>query len=266
MSSNDTMSGESGVEIRTYFARERNALVARADFAPLFVEYYLHLHDCRIQRNPAHDAVLRDALAALALHCASRPWNEITAWTVNMVDLHAVLFATGNSESGDIVGHVLTEDAKSGDHNSFHSEILHNRLPHRRSAVQFDGADFFKGVEHLYRQSEQRPARLFRYSDEDIVMVTAQPDCDLAWLEALTDESIRHLDQSATLALLEKRRYHFRCGCTQARLLDALKPIIKTDPVELFGDSETITITCPRCGRRHRISREAAEAWRGERE
>ena len=34
---------ESGLEIRTQFVRNRNALVARADFGEMFVDYYLHL-------------------------------------------------------------------------------------------------------------------------------------------------------------------------------------------------------------------------------
>ncbi len=31
-----------GFEVRTYFVRGRNALVARADFGALYVDYYLH--------------------------------------------------------------------------------------------------------------------------------------------------------------------------------------------------------------------------------
>ena len=32
-----------GLEVRTHFVRKRNALVARADFGELYVDYYLHL-------------------------------------------------------------------------------------------------------------------------------------------------------------------------------------------------------------------------------
>ena len=31
-----------GLDVRTYFVRERNALLARADFGELYVDYYLH--------------------------------------------------------------------------------------------------------------------------------------------------------------------------------------------------------------------------------
>src|SRR5882757_1216893 len=72
-----------GLEIRTYFVRGRNALVARADFGELFVDYYLHQGQHGYQHIPAHDGLLKEALAALALHCASRPWNEAVAWTIH---------------------------------------------------------------------------------------------------------------------------------------------------------------------------------------
>ena len=65
-----------GLEVRTYFVRGRNALVARADFAEMYVDYYLHQGQHGYQHAPAHDGMLKEALAALTLHCASRPWNE----------------------------------------------------------------------------------------------------------------------------------------------------------------------------------------------
>lgn len=265
MTADDTLKGEHGVEVRTYFVREKNALVARADFAPLFVEYYLHLNDCRIQRAPPADALLRDALAAVTLHCASRPWHETTAWTIHFPAQSLNLFVTGNSENGTVVGNVLTENIKPGTRNQLHVEVFQKRAPHRRSAIEFDGLDILGAVEQFYRQSEQRPARLFRLTDEDVAMVTAQPDCDTRWFESLTTDAMRTLDQSATLRLLEQRRYRFACGCTQSRLLTALAPMLKADPAELFGAEESLTVTCPRCGARHRISRETLEAWRSER-
>jgi len=48
---------ESGLEARTYFVRNRNALVARASFSELFVDYYLHLSDHKIRLQPEHDTM-----------------------------------------------------------------------------------------------------------------------------------------------------------------------------------------------------------------
>ena len=55
-----------GLEVRTYFVRERNALVARADFGELFVDYYLHLAQIERRSRPAEDTMMKEALAARA--------------------------------------------------------------------------------------------------------------------------------------------------------------------------------------------------------
>ncbi|MDQ3622774.1 MAG: disulfide bond chaperone, partial [Verrucomicrobiota bacterium] len=74
---------DNGFEVRTYFVRGRNALIARADFGELYVDYYLHQGQHGYQHAPEHDEALKLALAALTLHCASRPWNEVWAWTIH---------------------------------------------------------------------------------------------------------------------------------------------------------------------------------------
>ena len=55
---------DAGLEVRTYFVRNRNVLLARADFGELFVDYYLHLSANRVAVAPAHDALFKRALAA----------------------------------------------------------------------------------------------------------------------------------------------------------------------------------------------------------
>jgi hypothetical protein len=41
---------------------------------------------------------------------------------------------------------------------------------------------------------------------------------------------------------------------------------MEADPEALFGDEETITVNCPRCAARYRVSREAMEAHVAERQ
>src|SRR5262249_41032257 len=94
-------------------------------------------------------------------------------------------------------------------------------------------------------------------------MISAQPQCDTAWLAALDDAAIRTLDETETLSLLEKRRYRWECGCSQERMFAVLGPMMRSDPAGLFGGEETLRISCPRCGARHVITREALEAYVG---
>lgn len=253
-------SSDPGIEVRTYFARGRNALVARAEFSELYASLYLHHMDNGIKLDREYDNLLRDGLAAITLHCASRPWKETVAWTVNFQSPLCNVFVSGDNGSGTVVGNIFTENVKEADRNMFYSDVVAEDQPSKRSVVEFEGANFLEAVESFYRNSEQRPARLFRYDEEELVFIAAQPDCDLEWLSSLDDQAIRSLDKTVELSLLEKRHYRFACGCNQERMLTMLVPLMRRDPDALFHGEETIRISCPRCGARHTITREALEA------
>lgn len=251
-----------GIEVRCYFVRERNALVARADFGELYVDYYLHQGQHGYQHVPQHDQMLKEALAAITLHSASRPWNEASAWTIHFEEPLLNLFVTGDNRLGTVTGQIFTENVKEKGHNLFLSDVVRGHETARRSAVEFEKTtDLFRVAERYYSQSEQRPARYFRHGVEDFVMISAQPGCDFAWLESLNEDLVRRLDQDETLSLLEQRRYRWECGCTQERMLAVLAPIMRADPEGLFGEDPVLRMSCPRCGAKHKITREALEAF-----
>lgn len=252
---------DAGLEVRTYFVRNRNVLLARADFGDLFVDYYLHLSTNQLKVAPEHDAMFKRALAAFTLHSASRPWNELTAWTINFQQPLVNLFLTGDNDTGAVIGRVFDENVKEGPENLFFSDVVRGNQPKRRSAVTFSGPDPIVAVEKFYVQSEQRSARYFQLGEEDFAMISEHPDCDLEWYRALTIEQMRTLDQTETLALLERRIYRWHCGCNQVRMMEVLAPTMKQDPEGLFAGDPKIEIRCPRCGARHTITREALEAF-----
>lgn len=252
---------DAGLEVRTHYVRNRNALIARADFGDLFVDYYLHLSVNKIQVQPEHDAMFKRALAAFTLHCASRPWNEMTAWTINFQQPLVNLFLTGDNADGSVTGRVFDENVKEGPENLFYADVVRGREPKRRSAVTFEGNDPIAAAEKFYTQSEQRGARFFQLGEEEFALVSEHPDCDLAWFKALTPEAVRDLDKTETLSLLERRIQRWHCGCNQKRMMEVLSPAMKQSPEELFGDDPKLEIRCPRCGSRHAITREAMEAF-----
>jgi len=257
-------SEDKGIEVRTYFVRGRNALVARAEFSELFAAMYLHRLDTGVPLNETEDQLMRDALASATLHAASRPRNEMMAWTVNFQNPLLNVFASGDNRLGTVVGNVLTGNVKEGGENLFYADVVDGTNPQRRSVVEFEGDDFLRAVEEFYQQSEQRMVRLFYVGEEDLVLISAQPDCDLEWLDGLNEEKIGTLDKDNELSLLEQRYYRFECGCNQRKMLAVLAPVMARDPEGLFEGEETIRIHCPRCGARHTVTREALEAYLSE--
>lgn len=261
MSESDPNPDSSSV-IKTYssFVRGRNALAVRAEFSQIYVDYYLHLMDHGLRNEPAHDQLLKDALAALTLHLTSRPWRETHAWTLNFQEPLLNLFVTGGSLAGTVTGRVFTENVRETGRGLFHAQVTSQGEDARRSAIELKSANVFAAVENFYRQSEQRTARFFACSDEDFMLISAQPDCDEAWLAALTDESIQTLDQDEELSLLETREFRFSCGCTLERIFPALAPLASKGIDDLFRGDQSIGVTCPRCAAKWRVTREQLEA------
>ena len=253
------------LQVRSYFVRERNALLTRADFGALYVDYYLHQGQYGYHHAPGHDGMLKEALAALTLHCAARPWNEAWAWTIHFQEPLLNLFVAGDNRRGLIIGQIFTENVKDDGRNLFCADLVRERADSRRSTIEFTASEPFSIVEEYYAQSEQRPARYFRHGPEDFVMITAQPGCDLTWLRALTDGRVRALDQTETLSLLEERSYRWGCGCSQERMFTILAPIMRGDPADLFGEEDLLRMSCPRCGALHLVTRESMEAYLAER-
>jgi molecular chaperone Hsp33 len=250
-----------GFEVRTYFVRERNALLARADFGELYVDYYLHQGQHGYQHIPSHDGLLKQALAGITLHAASRPWNESTAWTIHLQDPLLNLFVVGDNRRGAVVGQLFTENVKQDSRQLFIADVVRERADTRRSAVEVTGNDVFRVVEQYYAQSEQRLGRFFQVNPEEFVFISAQPQCDEAWLTALDENAVHVLDETEQLGLLEQRQYRWECGCTQERMFSLLASVMRNDPEGLFGEDESLRISCPRCGARHTITREALEAY-----
>lgn len=251
----------SAVDARSYFVRGRNALLTRANLGPLYLDYYLHLMQAKIQHEAVLDGMLKDALAGLVLHLSSRPQDEGCAWTINVANPLVNFFVTGSTRPGRVTGRLFTEEVRNSGTNLFIAQTTRPNQKPRQSMIDFLGDDMLAAIETFYTQSEQRLTRIFRLPDEDFVQISAEPDCDEEWLNALTVEELPTLDQREHLTPLEQRVYVFECGCTMERLFPVLARMPEVDIDYVFAEGPA-TIHCPRCGLVYRPSREMFEEWR----
>ena len=259
---NEHANEPSGAVVTADFVRHRNVLLLQADMGPLFVDYYLHLADNGIRHAPGQDAQLKQALTAFTLHAAARPRNEHLSWTIGLQQPPLNLFMAGDNEDCTVTGRLFTENVREAPQNVFYSEVMPGRgAEKRRSVINFEGADLFRAAENFYATSEQRPARFFDLGDDRYAMLLAHPDVDEAWLNTVALEDVKTLAKTQTLARIERRLYRWHCGCEQRKILAALAPAAQNGLGDLFGDSETIHVQCPRCAANYTITREAMEAW-----
>jgi molecular chaperone Hsp33 len=251
------------IPVHSYFLRARNALFLRAEMEPVYVDYYLHLMQHEIHLEPAHDVRLKEALAAMVLHMASRPRDEATAWTAHYPSQTMNLFVTGDSRTGNVTGRVFTDHIREGTDNLLIAQVVRGTAAPRQSIVQVPGEAFLRDAEAFYAQSQQLPARFFRMrGHETFGMVAGMPDCDLEWLSNLTVSSLESVLHDEDHSLLEVRHTRFGCQCTLPKIVSAIAMLRDGDTEELFEDADVLEITCPRCGAKFNATREDVEGAR----
>jgi len=246
---------EEFTKIESIFIRHRNCLLLRADFSPIFTDYYLHLMDIGERHPESLDSSLKDLLAVLTLHLTARPWAETVAWTANLRAPRVNFFATGSSTHEYITGRLFTKDVREPDRNFLYSQTTVPGAEPRLSTIEVPDADPLTWIEQFYKQSEQRPGKAFRLADDTYALVAAQPDYDEEWFDSLTADIVADATETEQHKVLETRKFKFACGCNLERILPTLSAW-KDKPDELFGEADEISLQCPRCAKKYTVTRD----------
>lgn len=246
---------EKFTKVESIFVRNRNCLMVRAVFTPIFTDYYLHLMDIG-ERHPENlDTTLKDLNAVLTLHLTARPWAETIAWTANLRAPRVNFFATGSSVHEYITGRLFTKDVREPERNFLYSQTTSKGKEPRTSTIEVDTSDPLEWLQHFYDQSEQRPGRAFRLPNDTYVLIAAQPGFDKDWFESLNAEQVGKIVENEQTKILETRKFKFSCGCSLQKILPTLNAW-KDKPDELFGDEARLVVQCPRCAKKYLISRD----------
>lgn len=252
---------EGATVISSRFVRGRNALLCSADFSPMLMDFYLHLGQSGVVLTGGVDEKLKLLVIALSLHTSALPRAFTCAWTMHLEGgSHLNLFAVAEGPTGRVTGQAFDRDVRVVGGNVLHAETAGEGGERRRSSVEFSGEDILAAAEAYYRQSEQRPARYFDLGGDVFALLSAQPDCDLAWLESVGGDEVRALIADRSRPPLETRIFRFECGCTPKRIAEVIGPTVRKDLDTLLGPDGRMHVSCPRCGQRHEIAREVFDA------
>lgn len=242
------------VTVQSLFVRRRNCLLLRADFSPIFVDFYLHLMQHALSPREQEASIFKQLLALFTLHLVSRPWQEHHAWTLNIkAPSLANYFVAGSSLSEDVIGRIYTEGVRMPESNILYAQNISRNKEMQTSVIPLGEGSPMDWVEDFYRQSEQRPARAFEVEGDTFALIAAQPDADFDWLSELTAGDVAQLDKTEELHLLETRRFTFRCGCSVERILPTVRAMYR-DFADILAEQGYLEASCPRCGVNYRIT------------
>ena len=150
--------------VESIFIRHRNTLMVRANFTDIFTDHYLHLADHKLKYPSDLDHKLKELYVGITLHAVARPWAETHAWTVTLRAPRVNFFVTASSTHANLVGRVFTEDVREPPQNLLYTQVKDNSFEPRRSTVALETENPFDWIQHLYKQSEQRPGKVFELS------------------------------------------------------------------------------------------------------
>lgn len=262
-----------------HYLPRKEAIFVTVDLSDFFIDYYVHSGSLDERVRPEHDEKLKQLFACFAAHLTIQPATTSHAWTLHLQSEHPFsLFVAGEVERGFIVGHVISENIRHTDVNTLHAQVIRHGES-STSSVQSESAEVCDVVEHFYLQSEQLPVRIFLPSDSDTALVlAAMPDFDATWFEAVDlltvhQSLIRQTGPSGIAAtevggddgtdsefkVMRRHEFAFRCDCSPEKLAPYFRTIGAAEIDELFGEDESLQITCPRCGRRFALTREDLE-------
>jgi len=252
---------------RTYFDRERDVLIAVGDPDPLVRDLELHLLASDITHDAFTTKRLRDGLSALALYMVCRPGFETSGWTISLQEPPLNLFFTGSAREETVVGRAFIEGVEPSGKNLFYAETGRDFGGRQRSAVDVEGSDVFRIVEQYCARSDQQSARFFFDGEggssggKSVALLSSLPDADLEWFQAVGGEEIFSLVRDGSLKLISERRISFHCGCDTDRITKVVVDLYKDVPEDLFRGDPDVEAECPRCGTKHRISRQSFEKF-----
>jgi molecular chaperone Hsp33 len=246
------------VVIRRQIENTRACLIASGDFSDLLAGWWSHASLWDGEPDGLSSILMRQGLAAAALHLANRPRNETVAWTLNLKQPPTNLFLTGSSADGTITGRVITEGVRTEESSRLFVQVVKPRGEPQTSRLDVDGFDVLEIFEQYFDRSEQNPARFFALEQERFAAVLGLPGVDPDWLHALEIDAARALLQTATT--IEERSFRFECGCSPERILTVMRSMFGSDPNELFHEENRVEVFCPRCGRRWWVDREQFDA------
>ncbi len=244
-----------GVVVYNRFVRSRNVLLSEVDCTELFKQVDLHRKQHTITVPDTIAPLFYQLLGAFTLHCASRPRNEMMAWTIRYAQPHVSFFFAGDTEVGSVIGRFFQQNVKEAELGEMHQELHRRGKEPHMSMVEFSGDTAQASIHQFYNVSEQRPARYFDLGNNRFALVSAHPDYDEGWFTHVDLETVLTIRERETVNLLETRPYYWLCGCSEQKIMDMLVPLVKKDPQAIFGEDSQAVVNCPRCNANYPIDR-----------
>jgi hypothetical protein len=241
---------------KRFLWEEAGLLIVTGQVGPVLEGYQVYNARYEIEQPRSKIVpVLRKLLAAISLAAVSLPERESWGWTLAIPDL-AVGFFVGVEPEGMIC---LKTQAVAQERKPVVVQRQKLEEPITQSHFQPHDSNPVLTVQHYFEEVEQNVVRLAVDDQGKGVLVHVLPGGRFDKVATLDDDQLIELisdkvEQDELKPLAEVLIF-YECRCHDEMILDMVEKMPEDRRKELWGNLDTLEVTCPRCDRKYIIRR-----------
>jgi hypothetical protein len=205
--------------------------------------------------GPEGSTALQRMLAAAGLAAVSLPERESWGWTLALPGSCLGLFCAMEPEG--MACACLRQSAPDAD--TAVVQRQKEKLPLTQSTYTLTDADPLRAVEGYFESAAQMLVHLALLDDGRGAFVQPMPGHGFGPLDGLADaelvEQCCSLGERKNVKLLDEVVLFYGCRCSEDMIIHMITALPADQRAELWRDSQSLTVNCPRCGRAYTIAR-----------
>ena len=248
--------------VEKYLWESRDVLVVTGTFAPLLQEHeaYLDTHHIEAEKDPGASRDLERLIIGVALAHSVSQEGESIGWSLKLPGSAYGLFAATEPE-GMTCGRVVWQSSPAKEPVVV-VQTARPYSPMTQSSVTPSSNDPVQGIEDYFSDAKQTATRLLiDDSTQRGLLLQALPGGKFADLEMMDPTEVftavdAALKQEDMTRMTETVMF-YACRCNDEMILNVFMGLSQEQREDLTDEDGSVSIECPRCGRRYTIKKAA---------
>ena len=239
-----------------YHWEEPDLIVVTGEAGEIWKGYDSYCKRYEIPKFNEEDTFMLGRLfAAAGLAAVSLPEPEYWGWSLTFPDSSTGLFC-GIEPNGMMCGTALKSDPSR---NLVAVQRQAKDSPVTQSRFSLITHDPVEAIERYFEESDQTLIRIAVDSQGRGALLRPLPGGNFDNIDGLTDDEIITrcfgMASGGEFKLLEEVLLFYECPCDLQQIAKMLDSLPEIQQKELWGDLDSLEVSCPRCGRIYSIGR-----------
>ena len=237
-----------------YHWEQPDLIVVTGEAGEIWKGYDSYCKSYGIPKSDLESTVMLGRLfAAAGLAAVSLPEPEWWGWSVTFPDSSTGLFC-GVEPNGMMCGTVLVSDPSR---NIVAVQRQAKNSPVTQSRFSLITHDPVEAIELYFEESEQTLIRIAVDKEGKGALLRPLPGGNFDDIDGLTDDEIISccftLAAKGEIKMLEEVLLFYNCPCDLKQIEKMIESLPAEQRTELWGELDTLEVSCPRCGRKYAV-------------